>query len=314
MELKPIDEKLIAYLSENAREPLTKIAKSLKLSRDQIEYRINKYYSFGLIKNISAMVNYESLGYNYLIVILIKLTDSGNPEEFLQKLEKNKNCFSAGKVFNKYDFFANMIFINEDDAREKLSKLLESKKVTNYKIIKPFFSELYPLKIVNDKEPIKLISKTEKIKLDKKDLEILKILGKDARAKIIDIANSLNISAELALHRIRKLYSKNIILGYRIHFDYSKFRKFFSLMLIDLKDLSDKTIDKIKKYARNSEIASSANLCLSFPNAFIQIFHKDESELREEIKKLKQLFGESLINIDVLLIEGEKDVNILPFL
>jgi DNA-binding Lrp family transcriptional regulator len=54
MELKPIDYKLIEYLFHHARAPASKIAKNTGLSRDQVNYRINRYIEEGIIKKFEA--------------------------------------------------------------------------------------------------------------------------------------------------------------------------------------------------------------------------------------------------------------------
>ena len=58
MNLKPTDMRLLNYLYHNQREPLTKIAKAAKLSREQAEYRSKKYLQIGLIKRFMKIFNY----------------------------------------------------------------------------------------------------------------------------------------------------------------------------------------------------------------------------------------------------------------
>ena len=59
----------------------------------------------------------------------------------------------------------------------------------------------------------------------------------------------------------------------------------------------------------------SLSFSLAKPNCFLQIFHKEESELREVLQKLKETFKDKsfLIELAPLKNEGE-DLNALPFL
>ena len=59
MKLKPIDFKLLNYLYHNHNESISKIAKATKISRDKIEYRLNKYQKEGLIK-VQSCINRRS--------------------------------------------------------------------------------------------------------------------------------------------------------------------------------------------------------------------------------------------------------------
>ena len=87
-----IDKKLISYLYHNYREPLTKIAKALNISRDQVEYRLKKYEQQGLIKKYATIFNYKLLGYNEFIIILLKLNASKEQKQTIRKeFQKNKN-------------------------------------------------------------------------------------------------------------------------------------------------------------------------------------------------------------------------------
>jgi len=46
----------------------------------------------------------------------------------------------------------------------------------------------------------------------------------------------------------------------------------------------------------------------------IQIFHKTGDELKEEVKKIKELTKDEIVDIDVVLAKEEDKINTLPFL
>ena len=62
--------------------------------------------------------------------------------------------------------------------------------------------------------------KTER--LDEKDLKILKLLAKNSRLSLREIAKHSGLSASTVLNRIRKLESSGIIKRYTIEIDYEK--------------------------------------------------------------------------------------------
>ena len=54
---------------------------------------------------------------------------------------------------------------------------------------------------------------------------------------------------------------------------------------------------------------------LGRPNAYLQLFHKDEEGLRETIRDLKELMKEESFSIDVIPLKNEgEDINVIPFL
>ena len=206
------------------------------------------------------------------------------------------------------------------ELNEFISKLFESEShfITDYILIRPQFAELYPLKFFNhqNKEDYLISSEPkEEIKLDATDLKILKILSENGRTRLIDIAIKSNISSELALYRLKRLKFEKIILGNRIQFNMSQLGYFFTLILINFRNFSEKNKEKIKSFAKASKNANSLIFNLQKPNCVIQLFHKGENELRENIEKIKDLFKEDSIEINILQIgEDEGIVNPLPFL
>jgi len=320
MKLNEKDYRLLSYLYHHSREHITKIAKHCKLSREQVNYKLNKYLSSGLICGFFPVFNYPKFGYNYLLVLFLKFDKPSSYKTFSEKLSNSKNCISWGKVLGKYDIYMNLVFKDEQDFDNYLSKLLADSKnsVSDYYILKPLFSELYPLKFFksNEKDSILLVGETyEKIKLDKTDILILKELAKDARARLIDIAVKAGISSELALHRLRKLQKQNILLGSRIQFDMEKFGYHFSEILLNIRHFTEENKNKIKQFARNSKHVNTLNFSLTKPNCIIQLFHKEESELRDTLQKIKELFAEEIIDLDFMLITDETEkINALPFL
>jgi len=324
MYLKETDYKLLSYLYHNYNESFSKIAKAIKLSRDQVEYRINKYMKEGLIRKFCPIFNYPKLGYNVIVVLLLKFEKPKMSDSFSASLNKNKNCISYGKCYGKYDLCLNCVFKDEKELSEFISKLFENENnfITDYLLINPQYAELFPLKFFGHPErgSFFLISnegktETKLTKLNEIDLKILKILSNNGREKLTNIAIKTGVSVEQAFYRLKRLKSEKIILGNRIQFDMSLLGYFFTAVLINFRNFSEKNNEKIRFFVRNSKNINSLIFNLQRPNCTIQLFHKGESEIREAITKIKKLFNEESIEIDILQIgEDEGLVNPLPFI
>ncbi|MBS3072810.1 Lrp/AsnC family transcriptional regulator [Candidatus Pacearchaeota archaeon] len=318
MELKETDIKLLSYLYHNYREPISKIAKQTKLTRDQVEYKIEKYKNEGIIKKFCPIINYGKLGYNYFVILLLKLESKQEIKEFSLELKKNKNVVSFGEILGKYDIYINYIFKNEEEFAKYFADLVNNEeiKIHSYQTIKPYFAELYPLKFIkqNEKNNLTIINKSDNtIKIDEKDKEILKSLNKNGRMKLIGIANNANISSELALYKLRRLNKEKIILGSRIQFNMEKLGYYFSDILLNINFLSENNKNKIINFAENSKNVNSLIFSLNKPNCMIQIFHKEDKELRNTIKEIKNIFKNELTELDIMLINEEDEVNTIPF-
>ena len=315
MELKEQDFKIISYLYHNDREPVSKIAKSCKLTRDQVEYKLNKYISSGLIVKFHTIFNYKKLGYDCYAIILIKANHESLKELELT-LEKNKNLISYGKAFGKYDLYINSIFKDEKELSNYISDLITKYNISDYIVVKPYFGELYPLKFfrTSEKNNFPLVNESEeKIKLDEKEKQILKALEKDGRMKIIDIAKETKMSSELILYKLKKLQKEKVILGSKIQIDLKKLGYSFSALLMNIHGLSNSNKEKLKKFTRDSKNIISIALSVTQPNCIIQLFHKDNQDIKVVVIKLKEMFKENELNIDLVLIDQEEYINTLPF-
>lgn len=319
MKLRESDHKLLAYLFHNARAPVSEIAKATKLSRDQVNYKINKFISEGIIKKFATLFDSSRLGYNYHVGLFLKFNKTLSSQEMTSKFKGKKNCQSWGKAYGDYDAYVTAIFKDEEELNEHLTNLMGGRNpLTGYLIIKPYFNELYPLKFINEKMGKDLIGishSVEKVKLDKKDLKILEALEKDGRARVVDIADFAGASVEVVIHRMKRLRREGVIIGTRVLFDMEKLGYFFTSLLVDIPNFTKEKQEKIKQFSRNSKYINSLNFCFHKPNCIITLLHREEKEFREGVDKIKEVLSGESAKIEILpLAHEEEGVNTLPYL
>lgn len=318
MNLSKTDEKILAYLYDNCRDSYSKIAKECNLTRTQVEYNIKKYIEKGLIRNFITIFNYNKLGFQQPVILLVKLKKEFMKEEFMKLVPRN-NTVGIGETLNKYDFYITLLFKNTFEKQKILSKILFNDYIENHNLLEPFETELYPLKFLDQKYKISssnlIESEKENIKLDKEEIQILNILKKNAREKIVNIAKQVNISSELVLYKVRKLKEEGIIIGTRIAFNMDLLGYFYTIVLIDIKNLSNENLKKIKKFARSNPYINSFGIINGNPSLYLQVFHREEKDIRKVIEMIKKEFEEEEINIDLLYLKEEiEEVNTLPYL
>ena len=320
MNLKPSDIKLLNYLYHNNSETTTKIAKATKLTRDQVEYKLKKYQTEGIIKQFFTVFNYEKLGYNVLAGLLLKIKPN-KIKEFSMELEQDKNIISKGEIMGDYDFYMDLIFKDEKELNEYVSNLFEKDKdiISDYLILRSFFTELYPLKFLGHKygeETYKITDSepsSKKIEIDDKDKIILKMFAENSRIKIVDIAHKLKISPELTLYKIRRLEKEKIILGSRMLFDMDKLEYYLADILLEINNFSLNTQESIKKFAKNHKHINNILFFTNKPNCLLQVIFKSQKELQETIRDVKKLFSDESVKMKILFPQFEEKINPLPF-
>ncbi len=319
MELNKIDGKLLAYLCHHAREPSTKIARAVGMTREQVEYRINKYLSTGVIKTFTTLFNYSAFGYKQYVVFLLKFSKPEHAKKFFNKA-LDRNTIGKGFMLSGSDIWIESLFRSKEESRRYLNKMLDEQKekIADYRVLYPHIGKIYTLKFLGVEEKgtgIYFNPEVKEVKLDDKELKIVKMLEKDGREKIVDIASSLKISPELVLYKIKKLYEKKVISTSAAIFDVEKLGYFLSSVIVNIQNLSRENEEKIKKFADETTQIRSYMMMDSKPNVFMQIFHKEHGDLISVLRELKDLFEKDIIEIEVLHSDPDKiKIDALPFL
>ncbi len=318
--LKSTDMKLLTYLYQHNREPFTKIAKAVGLSREQVEYWIKRYESEGIIKKYLPVVSYTRLGYHSLVLFFIKNTTSSASVELKKEVKQSKNRITTVELLGKYDLCFVFVFHNDKEKNEYLMKFLEEHKgvIEDHTLVEPYHMKLYPLKFLGSKredEYLWIDYQKGEVKIDDKERNILKVLAKNARARIIDIAHATNLSAELVIYKIKRLQSEGILLGTRTAFDMEKLQYYYTILQINIKNLSQKTSERLAEFAKSNTHIETFYLSMNKPNCYMQLFHSSIKELQETIEKLKSAFKEDSFTMDIIHLKNEgEDISPLPFL
>jgi len=315
IKLDKIDKKLLGYIFHRFREPITKIAKSCRISREQAEYRIKKYQEKGFVKGFFPLFNLYSLGYNknYIIKLRVK-----NPKhENLENLPSNNVLiFTRLQCYGGWDYILTIFAKDKKDVINFISKLYDlwGNELLDYDIFEPLEIHFFPLKIFGSREDDKTLSffETEKMKIDFLDEKIIKIISKNANIRIIELAEKLNEKVETINYRLKRL-EKNLILGYRLFLDLEKIDYNLSSIFLKLNNLSTIEIKKILGYSKNREKIHACSIGIGKFNLVFQIIYQNQKELSEEINKIKELFSDKIVGYELVNIEKELTPKTSPF-
>jgi len=314
MKFDAIDKKLISYLYHHYREPLTKIGKACRLSREQVEYRVKKYESEGLIKKYLTVFNYDLLGYHEVVIVWLKTSQK---ESIRKQLESMKNVISVGEFLSDYDFFVNFIFKDKNEFESVFYSFLEKNKesINDFSIFSTTEVYLYPLKFFGESTPARdyeLVSPNKDLKLGKKDIEIIKILEVNGREKIVEISKKTGLSSELIVYKIKQLHKNKVILGNRLLLGMEEHDFYFAAMKLKLRNLDPDLRNKIKNFCKNHPNISNLLFGIGEYNCLIQSFYQTEEDLRKTLRDINEKLKTNIINSELLLIENEGRVKTLP--
>ncbi|MFH0876279.1 MAG: winged helix-turn-helix transcriptional regulator [archaeon] len=220
------DKSILYELDIDSRQSFGSIAKRVGLSKQVVDYRIKNLEKKGVIKGYYTVLNTSKLGYLYCRIFLKTQNLSAQKEkelyDYIRKISQvgwfgcqegywdNVIVLLVKSVSVLYEVYTSII--------ERFNEFLLDKEAS-------IAAEVYHLKSKylhkkKDNSYSVLGGEPDLEYIHKVDLEILKLLGDNARIPIIEISRILNISSKNVLSRIRKLENKRYILEYRTFFDH----------------------------------------------------------------------------------------------
>ena len=143
------------------------------------------------------------------------------------------------------------------------------------------------------------------------DHNLIKILAKNARKPIFEMAETLKVTAKTIITRIKNLEKRRIIVGYGTIIDlnkigYQNFRVSFILFR-----LTSQRMKSLKDYANNDPNIVYDEEAMGGDDYEIEIQVKDMSHLRAIINDLKHKFADIIQDYKVLhIFEEHKQIGL----
>lgn len=221
--LDEIDKKLIFYLEQNCNETNENIANQLKLSRRVVEYRINRLVENGIILGFFPFFDFSKLGYvNHEVWLQLTIPNEQSKKAFYDYLV---NCKEVGWVAECSGTFdcAIGIMANDSFSFSKIFKKIIQifpTYIDNYYVMVSTAIYAYPRSYLLDytenrdnSEKI-LFEQPKRVLIDSSDMDIIRVLSKNAKVPIHDLSKMVGISHNTARKRINNLEQRGIIKGY----------------------------------------------------------------------------------------------------
>lgn len=294
-----IDRKILSELDKNARTPISDIAKTIKKSKQLINYRMKNLEEQGLILGYNAVIDYSKLGFiSFRVYINLKTITPEKQKEFVDFLKEQKEiwwlvsveniCDIAYAVFAKdiYDFYKHL------DKISKFNKCIKSKEIVIYSNIKQY-PKSYLLNNTQRSLEIKKFMigfSSKKEDFDNIDLKLLEIIGKNARLQLISIASKLDMKPQSVVYRIKKLEEKQIIKGYRANINIGLLG--FKNYKIYLHLLDNSRIKEIEAFFEINPFVVTTNKTIGSADFEIELQLEDINQLYKILDAMRKNFSD----------------------
>ena len=219
------DKRILHQLDDNARQPNSKIAKKVGLSKEVVNYRIKKLEQDGIIQSYYTIIDMSKLGYfSFRVYIKLMNTLPKIEKEIITNLIKSDNIFYVTEIDGEYDINFG-VWVKDIYEFQNFYNKFKKKYRPNIKSDQiSIFTKAHHLHrkyFLNQKdiEKIEIFGNSKEEKYDEIDTNILRVLSCNSRIPIIDISEELKMPPRTVAFRIKQLEKKGIIQGYRTLFN-----------------------------------------------------------------------------------------------
>lgn len=227
------DRKILYELDNDSRQSFAKISKKVGMSKDVVQYRVNKLIENGIITSFYTRINSFRLGYFTIRFYLIfQNTTPDIKNEIIEYYAKNKSTLHCALIEGRFDLVVNVwvkdlqdFYIFWEEGLKKYRKYIAKEIFTIY-IESNQFRNSYILPENYNKSDreniIKMGVGDKKVETDDLDWKILQILNNNARTPAKEIAKKINTTATMVSYRIKKLQQLDVIQGFKIDLNLEK--------------------------------------------------------------------------------------------
>jgi Lrp/AsnC family leucine-responsive transcriptional regulator len=313
------DKKILFELDFNARASNAEIARKVRLSKQGVDYKIQKLIQKGVITGFYPILSLTKLGYIYgRFFIKFQNLTREKEQEIINEIVQDEHFKWVLKSEGNYDllitYWASSLIGYKKASDELITRfgpyIKEKKESIGINVV--HFQSRYISDAKETKE-VAVKEELEKVELDESDKRLLKVICADGRKPIVEIAADLNVSPKVVAYRLKKLEKEGVILGYRPNIDHNLLGFTHYKVLFHLMNLTEAKLNEFKNYLKSLPevlyVVEEIGMC----DIDIELMLKSSQDFFQFINSLKFRFPTLIKDYEVLLIAKTFKIVYLPF-
>ncbi len=290
------DRNILSALCEDARIPLTRLAKKVRLKRETLHYRIQQLEK-GVIRGYTARVNLAATTCTLYLILLRSSKAS----------KRIAGTHWIAKISGDFNYLITFSADNTLQLKSRLRKILEHYEPSDHIIMTLIeeYKDDFRFYFSTPEPPCRVNITPTAWSLDVKDEKLIAALSTNARRTNRSIANEMSISEENVRHRIKLLEKNKVILGYRTKLDPNKMGYTSFNVLIKLHKPTESTFERIKLYLQAHPRVIYASRLIGFYDILIELYTdamadyvRLMSDLQSEIPEVQNLSHNLLLSVE----------------
>lgn len=314
-----MDRHILYELDVNARQALSAIAKKLRINKDTLKYRIKRMEDENIILGYQTFVNHGKLGFfGTRFNLKLQNTTPKIEEDIVKTIKEDPKVGFFVSVEGNIDYSIWVVTksiqeLNEfwQKLQEKYQQYLQEVKIGVYTKI-----DHYPRSSLIGKNntisfPFYTVDSPEKI--DNVELNLLKLISKNARIPIIELARQLKITPKTTASKIKSLEKRGIISGYSVILNVEKLGYQYYKLHIDLQNTTPQLLRKWNQFLLMHPYVTYRDYVIGGNSTEIEMQLPGEKELRNFIDEMKREFSPIIRQHEVLYFYKEHKLLSMPW-
>jgi len=303
------DKKILYELDFGARQPLSHIAKKVRLSQEVVSYRIKRLEERGIITGYYTVIDNTKAGYMFcrFFAKLQNLTPE-TEKKLIEYAKKDPRVGWIVTLAGNWDIALVIYAKTIADLKEscdrinfEFAKNIKEKYVTIATKIY-HFKHNYLYGTCDTDELIWGVASKEQHTIDEIDQKVLQKLSSEARKTSVAIASEVELTADAVRRRIDNLVKKKIILAFRAEINIEKLGYQHQKVLLNTEDMNLKEKNRIIEFLRQHPKVIYITEALGKSDLEFEIVTKNSPEFYDEMRKLLIMFPNTIRDYETMLL------------
>ncbi len=315
-----IDRKLLFELSIDSRQPLAKIGRKIGIPKSVVDYRLHRLIEKGIIKKFNLYIDYNKLGYRQIkLFYKYQYINPQKQKEIIDYFVGKKYCNLVASTEGQFDLLVGIMETNNnsicnfwEETQEKFGHFFKNKELTVH-IKDMSFTKSYMLEdknISHDYLGNNNSSSNKAINVDQLDINLLRILMRDARMPLNELTKLCSTSTPTISKRLKKLTSNSLIRTFTLDIDVKKLGYQIFKAYVLLKDVKKRK--DIIEYVKSIRNLVSIEIYAGKSDIDLEFHCKNSSHFHQIMKDIIRQFPDSIRSYSQIIIIDYHKSNYIP--
>ena len=301
--LTATEQSIIRQLEINARTPLSKIGKKIRMSQQRISYAVDSLIKKEIIKEFYTLIDYSKFDViNFRVYFKVSYTTQDEFKQLINHLKQESSTSWIATCGGRYDLICTFFAPNPSSFNKTLKGIMNKfpEQLQNHTvlttIVTKYFGRKYLLSGISE-NPKEIIIGGDRLpeEFEEKDLKLINLISENARISAVELANKLQLTPKTVINRIKKLTKREVIKGFRPAINMKKTENIDFILIIKSHNVVPEVEDKLVNYLKTHPNVVSVVKTLGEWDLEIQIevknwydYRKITIDIRERFKSLIQ--------------------------